>query len=139
MLFAFLYAYGSCPFADAPPVSGDEVIWKMLRWFHRVASRRKSVPPYDVLRLSIFLLMSDDLLYIVLSRISLVIIDVISAYGGSTRMPPLRFDPRRRWSFFVFVNDFWILRLALLVRVDVLVRHRCCVCVSIVGVTPVAL
>lgn len=57
------------------PVSGDEVIWKILRRFLRIVSRRGSIPLYDVMRFNVFMRMLNDPRYSVLSYSNFVIID----------------------------------------------------------------
>lgn len=127
------------PFADAPPISCEEVIRKVLRWFYRIAATHISVALYKVILSSVFFHMHDDALYGVVSGFFVVFVDIVGWSYESARMTALRFDPLRRLLFFDLAIYAWIFWLTRFVRVDISACHGRSLSLSIVGVTPIAL
>lgn len=81
-LFACFPACVSRSFANAQTISSDEVMRKMLRWIHLVVFRRQYVSSYNVMRFTVNLHMSYNLVFGALISINLFIIDVIPVYDG---------------------------------------------------------
>lgn len=105
------------------------ILW-VHRWLYHVVSTCIVTRPYDVMRSSIFLRMSDNPLYGVFSYINLAIIEVISVGYGFTQMVLLRFDPPLCCLFVVFVIHVIIFGIARFLRIDVSVcrGRKVCVC-----------
>lgn len=76
--FSPVPASGYCRlFANAPPVSFNRVIWRLLRWLYRIVSGSIAVPLLDVMRSFVFLRTSDNLLFSVFFLIDIVTFDDI--------------------------------------------------------------
>lgn len=74
--FACLQFRCCCPLADASPISGDEMMWKVVRQFHRIVFRRVFVLSFNVMIFTGFLRFSEDQHYSVLFYVNLVIMHV---------------------------------------------------------------
>lgn len=95
MFLGILLVWGSRP-VNAPQVPDDKVIWRVLRFQHRIFFRRVSVPSHGIVGPSVLLRSSDDTIYTMFSRFHFVFVDfsLLSSWFG--RVSPLRFDLLQR-------------------------------------------
>lgn len=122
-----------------PPLSGDKLIFPMLRCLQPVIFRRVSIQLHVKMCSTVFLHMFDDSLFSVLSRIFYSFSNVFRLCFGLSRVFLLSCGLLWRLSSVVFVIEVWIFELARLVRVYDFDLRWSCICASIVGSTPLAL
>lgn len=79
-LIARMLACGCGLSSDAPPISGDEAMWKLLWWLHYNVFKSVSVPPREVMCFSVFPRMFNKLLCSVFSGSNLVITSTLTTF-----------------------------------------------------------